>query len=192
MRQNPDMRSRISVLGESLQSREEELQRVEKMVCTLYGDNNSDSIDKTRFKLFCKNQHLQSHQLPPTNAALIKHLKRANYQVYVWKHALMPTITDQTPDGEGWKLIDNHLKIDWTDKTPAPVGVMVSVCCACKGTSESRRCSCVKNSLPCTDACFCNEECKNQFKEDFDEGEEDEIDEDDPSLDDLEEEDSRN
>jgi len=162
---NPEVRSRVRVLGEEIPSRDEHLTRVEKVVCALYGDNDSHSINDTRFKLFCKNQHLQSHQLPPTNAALMKHLKRANYQAFIWKNALMPTIPNQTPEGEGWRLIDSKLQIDWTSLPPAPEGVMLSVCCACKGTCDTRRCSCLKNNLPCTDACSCPDECTNGFKQ---------------------------
>lgn len=178
VRQNPEVRSRVGVLGEEIPSQDEHLTRVEKVVCALYGDNDSHSINETRFKLFCKKQHLQSHQLPPTNAALMKHLKRANFQAYIWKNALIPRITDQRPDGEGWRIVENRLEIDWTGLPPAPEGVMVSVCCNCKGTCENRRCSCVKNDLPCTDACFCPDECANGLPE-FPDKENDEEDDDD-------------
>ena len=49
-----------------------------------------------------KNQKLQSHQFPPTHAALQKHLRHVNYQAYTWEHALEARIPQQQPDGEGW------------------------------------------------------------------------------------------
>nr|XP_058964905.1 uncharacterized protein LOC131791573 [Pocillopora verrucosa] len=49
---------------------------------------------------------------------------------------------------------------------------MELVCCGCRGKCETRRCSCVKNELHCTEACSCGEECVNcdnsQFSDDED------------------------
>ena len=69
------------------------------------------------------------------------------------------------------------LEIDWTDQPPAPDAVMALVCCGCKGQCKTRRCSCVVNNLPCTEACAC-EHCENTFA-DGDASDEDENDNDD-------------
>ena len=38
------------------------------------------------------------------------HLKRANYQAFLWKHAL-ETQTNQAPDGHGWQMKEGQLEI---------------------------------------------------------------------------------
>ena len=140
-----------------------------------YGDKGNLSVNQTRYNMFCKSQSLQSHQLPLTESALLHHLKRANYQTYIWKNALQATIPIQEPEGEGWKVTDGHLEIVWTDLPPAPEGVMELFCCGCKGTCATRRCSCLKNEIPCTEACSCQEDCVNSAndlcdEEDYDSG----------------------
>jgi len=102
--------------------------------------------------MFCKSQSLQSHQLPPTESALLHHLKRANYQTYIWKNALQATIPMQEPEGEGWKVKDGHLEIVWTDLPLAPGGAIKLVCSGCKEIWVTRRCSCLKNELSYTEA----------------------------------------
>ena len=89
-----------------------------------------------------------------------QHLKRANYQAHIWSRALHPQ-TDVGPEHQGWQLKDGRLEIVWTDLAPAPEAVMELVCCGCKGARQTRRCSCVRNGLPCTDACTCTDQCVN-------------------------------
>ena len=56
---------------------------------------------------------------------------------------------------------EGQLEIYWTNQAPAPDAVMVLVCCGCKGLCQTRRCSCVGNGLPCTEACTCQDNCVN-------------------------------
>ena len=125
--------------------------------------------------MFCKRRNVQSHQLPPTSAALKNHLKRANYQAYIWKQALQPRI-DERAVNHGWKLRDGRLEIIWTDLQPAPEAVMELVCCGRRGTCQTRRCSCVGNGLACTEACTCSDQCVNVADQNDDEDEDDDED----------------
>ena len=68
---------------------------------------------------------------------------------------------NQAPDGHGWQLKDGQLEIYWTNQAPAPDSVMELVCCGCKGLCQTRRCSSVRNGLPCTEACTCQDNCNN-------------------------------
>lgn len=130
--------------------------------------------------MFCKSKNMQSYQLPPTKAALKHHIKRATYKAYLWKNSLQRSIEDQNPNGQGWQLKDGQLEVVWSHLAPAPKGVMQLVCCNCNRPCDSRRCSCVKNGLPCTEACACNEDCTNCSLEQEDEdGDEDEDNEED-------------
>ena len=157
---NPALRQIVSSLGERLPPNEEDLKKMERFVCALYNDPRCNDVNELRYKLFCKSKNLQSHQLPPTKGALTYHLKRANYQAFLWKHAL-ETQTDQAPDGHGWQMKEGQLEIYWTNQAPAPDAVMELVCCGCKGLCQTRRCSCVGNGLPCTEACTCQDNCVN-------------------------------
>ena len=150
----------VQVLGESLPLSEQSITKLEEVVCRVYNDNQCKLVNDLRYKIFCKGKNVQSHQLPPTSAALRYHLKRANYQAFLWKKALQPRI-DQEPVNHGWQLKEGRLEIVWTDLAPAPQAVMSFVCCGCRGTCQTRRCSCVNNGLPCTEACTCSEDCMN-------------------------------
>ena len=59
----------------------------ELFVCRLYGQQNCTSINEARYKIFCVKAPA-CQNLPPTADALSLHVKRTNYQVYIWKHAL--------------------------------------------------------------------------------------------------------
>ena len=83
MKADEDSRASIHRIGKRVPPMREDLRKMEKFVCSLYNDVNCCKVNDTRYKLFCKNQNLQFYQLPPTHAALQKHLQRANCQVYV-------------------------------------------------------------------------------------------------------------
>ena len=156
-----EQRAHISTIGDNLPPKDDDLRKAERFICALYGDESSSNVNSTRYRLFCRNQKLQSHHLPPTRAALRNHMARANYQAYIWKRALTAQIPNQNPDGQGWRRNEDDLKIDWTDLAPAPESVMQLVCCGCKGKCDTRQCSCVKTDLRCTDACSCQDQCEN-------------------------------
>ena len=54
----------------------------------------------------------------------------------------------------------------WTNQAPAPQAFMELICCRCKGSCQTRRCSCVSNGLPCTEACTCQDNCLNCISKD--------------------------
>ena len=54
-----------------------------------------------RKDLFSKKQ-LVSDRLPPTEPELTEHIKRANYQSYVWQNATKPLLELPSPKGNGW------------------------------------------------------------------------------------------
>ena len=57
----------------------------------------------------------------------------------------------------GWTLdSSNHdLLIDWLTLPPAPRALLDLLSCDCKTGCKDARCSCLRNGLPCTDACRC-------------------------------------
>ena len=74
--------------------------KAEAFICSLCNVSNRipNSADEA---LYC--QKAQSNlQLPPTSDSLLQHIKRANYQAYVWGKALVPLQDLPTLAGDGW------------------------------------------------------------------------------------------
>ncbi|CAH3031303.1 unnamed protein product, partial [Pocillopora meandrina] len=105
---NSALRQTLGSLGERVPARQDDLNKLERFVCALYNDHLCQSVNELRYKLFCKSKSLQSHQLPPTKEALENHLMRANYQSFIWKHALQ-TEVNQSPDGR----VGNRRMANW-------------------------------------------------------------------------------
>lgn len=122
----------------------------------------------------------QARCLPPSRAALQKHVMRANYQTAVWKAALVACPQLPDPEGHGWKAVNGVLAVDWSDETPAPKSVLEFLACKCHTGCQTRRCHCHKNGLNCTDACSCLQ-CENITGDD-ETDDEDEDDEDDDDV----------
>ena len=65
------MRRKVRVLGKTVPPRQDDLKDLEHFLCVLYGDKESLSVNQTRYNMYCKSQSLQSHQLSPTESALL-------------------------------------------------------------------------------------------------------------------------
>ena len=152
-------RQAMTQLGTSLKVSNDLLDMCEQFACKLYGSKTHTSINELRYEMFCSKAS-QSFQLPPPQDALHKHILRANYQTAVWIHALVAKPDLPGPDGHGWYVADGQLKVDWMDQQPAPSELLEFVSCGCQTGCTSARCSCLRASLPCTDACHCKN-CEN-------------------------------
>ena len=85
---------------------------------------------------------------------------RSLEQENIRKHATTPILASPSPVGHGWKLEDNKLQIVWGTQEPAPESILECVHCKCQKGYETRRCSCYKSDLKCTELCQCNS-CEN-------------------------------
>ena len=73
------------------------------------------------------------------------------------------------PEDWGWQMKDNIPGKDkqlipvYTVKPAAPDELLKTVCCGCKGTCDSMKCTCYKNGMKCTSACkeCCGVSCNN-------------------------------
>ena len=124
---------------------------------------------------------------PPNHDALLKHTQRANYQaaiyMYMYKRSFEPYPEIPSPVGNGWKLTNNTIDIDWMDMTPAQESVLELAHCACKksnckaGVADNT--CCVSLGIPCTELCTCikkacaNDVCMSTAPNDGDEDDED-------------------
>ena len=83
----PDL---LEHLGEESQSSADVLAKAEAFVCKLYNPGTQEvDINKERAAAFRKSKK-DLDTLPPTQDALILHIKWANYQTMVWNKALEP------------------------------------------------------------------------------------------------------
>lgn len=128
-----------------------------------------------RYQLFSE-RHLRDEQLPPTEDAFLLHLRRANFQAYIWKNADKQFIEPPAITNHGWHMTDTGCTVTFSTLTPAPKDLQELTSCNCKSSQcRSSACSCRKKGLVCTESCRCTrDDCCNY--PDGDEEEEDESD----------------
>ena len=118
-------------------------------------------VNDLRYKLFCT-KGLQSQQLPPTRDARRKHIRCANYEAAIWKRSLESHPEIPRPAENGWKIVNEQLKVDWNDLPPVPDAVLELLSCSCNKECPNNRCSCFNNGLPCTYVYNCTDVCENK------------------------------
>ena len=158
--------SLVSV-GQSLEVDDVTAKKTELFICSLYTISNRipATVDEARYIMFC--QKAQSNIiLPPTSDSLLQHIKRSNYQAYVWRKALVARQGMPSPDGHGWRVESDILCPHLMTKPPAPASILELTNCQCWKSSCTKNCSCSKNGLACTEACKCmaDEACQNPNK----------------------------
>ena len=81
----------------------EKLRPLEHFVCHVYKRTGPTTLPALRWEMFCS-KNLEGEMLPPTRAALMPHIARANYTAvrdksYITSRAVLPPI-----DQSGWNL----------------------------------------------------------------------------------------
>ena len=156
---NAEFRQAMKDLGKELPVSDAVTAACEAAICKLYGHNSTD-VNRVRYDMLSKGA--ESHEIPPTKDALMLHVKRANYQAYLWKMALIPNFVPPSPDGHGWKIKDRSIEIAWMTQEPAPRAVLELVSCKSCQLCTTRRCPCKGRGFKCTDSCGCNANiCEN-------------------------------
>uniref|UniRef100_UPI00358F0BB1 uncharacterized protein n=1 Tax=Myxine glutinosa TaxID=7769 RepID=UPI00358F0BB1 len=138
---------------------EDTLATLERYVVLLYDRTCTCSeVNLARNKLFAKKSR-SIEAIPPTQAALVQHVKRATYQGgHCWGQSLVPHCYLPSPCDWGW--VDNDGQFDplWTTLPEAAKSCYELICCGCeKGCSG--RCKCKKAALKCTALCACDGDC---------------------------------
>lgn len=114
----------LACVGQSPDADKEAAKKAEAFICSLYTISNRTpaTADKARYLLFC--QKAQNNLLlPQTSDSLLEHIKRANYQAYVWRKALVPRQNLPYPAGHGWKIVDDTMCPELMTKPPAPASI---------------------------------------------------------------------
>ena len=129
--QNDDYKSALALFGGDVEISERILETIETIVCELYGTNQT-SITEARYKKFCKKSMSDPCMLPPTKGELELHIKRANYQTFIWKKAVKRELDIPSPVGHGWDVKDGYLEVVWMTEKPAPESILEMIVCSCK------------------------------------------------------------
>ena len=101
----------MKLLGESLQLNESLVAVIEKFVCHIYRMSGEVDINEVRYKMFGRDKTPDANQLPATRDELLQHIKRSNYQSYIWKNALLTQLQMSVPQEHGKREIDGKLEI---------------------------------------------------------------------------------
>ena len=161
VRSSEAMAAGLSLLGENFDVSDDLMKLCETFVCQLYGSKTHTNVNDLRYHLFAS-KAAQGDQLPPTRDALKLHIQRANYQAAIWRRSLEANPDVPSPVGRGWRTgEDGMLEVKWMEQSPAPDQLIILVNCRCKKGCETARCSCVRSTLHCTDACACSVNCSN-------------------------------
>ena len=100
----------LCLLGESLDIEETVYDVIEQMVCTAYGFENVANINEVGYWKCCSKQFPDPPKIPQTRDELRQHVKRVNYQAFIWKKALEVEPLIPNADGYAWDYVDNCLR----------------------------------------------------------------------------------
>jgi len=148
----------IDVTTAPAQVDEDATQTIERFIILLNDmTSTSTDVNKARCKLFAMKNNVQL--IPPTSAALKRHVLRAVYQGgHVWGQALLPAPALPSTTDWGWvKMSEQTYEPHWTTLPEASEVCQELVSCKCqKGWTK---CKCKKAKLECTQLCACDGEC---------------------------------
>ena len=98
---NEQHQDSLGLLGSQENLSDDIATQCKAFICDLYARSrmNLHTVDELRYFLFCQNRKQKNELLPPTSDSLLQHLKRVNYQMFVWRKALTaiqlpPKVTD--------------------------------------------------------------------------------------------------
>lgn len=134
---------------------------IQRFVVLLY-DKTSDimRVNEARKALFTRKGR-SIENIPPTEAALLEHSKRAAYQGISWEAALEANPTLESPAKTGWMKGANGIWVPfWTSLPEAMNACRELLHCECRKGCSPTKCTCLKSSLRCTANCrYCPGNC---------------------------------
>ena len=133
-----------------------EMDTLEQFVVIMYDRSSTTcKVDEARFDLFARKQRAYD-AIPPTQAALTEHVKRAVFQAgHVWGQS---TVTEQqlpSPSNWGWSKQNNVWVPKWTTLSAIAECCQEIQKCGCKKSNCTGNCKCYRSGLSCTALCSC-------------------------------------
>lgn len=136
---------------------------LERFVVLLYDRTSCQQhVNDARKQLFTqKGRGIEG--LPPTQDALMQHIKRAAYQAgHCWAQVMNPIPELPSPSDWGWeKKNGGGWQICWTTLPEAAEVCRELIRCGCKKACTGQ-CKCLKAGLQCTALCLCGGLCNDQ------------------------------
>lgn len=132
-----------------------DLQHLERFVVLMYDRSSAATgVDEARLDLFARKQR-PYNSIPPTQAALREHAKRAAYQAgIIWGQATISKPDTSSPADWGWTQRGETWQICWSTLPPIAASCQqLTKCSSKKGCNQ--RCKCFRSGLPCTALCSC-------------------------------------
>ena len=114
----------------------------EAALLSLYG-HSEGNLNSLRYQKFCKKVatnavFVEPTSLPPTSSAAKYHCFRVYHQVQQWM---------------GNQDMDGKLSPVMSDLKPAPQSLLKVIRCSCKSYCKTKRCTCRKLGLTCSNVC---------------------------------------
>ena len=165
----------LSLLGDIDASMTEIIQQSMKFMLKCYGMNQAETMSNARMLLWSsklskgKTVTPDLCTLPPTDEAFEENVKRAHFQISIWKSAKNSNPPNLDVEKYGWTKDFANKSLDPVTVAAnvhlAPDYVLKLINCNCKSADklcQSRRCSCKSANLPCTLFCSCRTlDCHN-------------------------------
>ena len=138
------------------------MQRIERFVVLMYSKGcGSADVNTARHRLFT-NGSRSLESIPPTQAALFQHVKRALLQAsFYWNQAI--AAKQEIPDFNEWgwhKDGNSSWQPLWTTLSDASVACAILLHCGCLKACAGR-CKCNRAGVRCTALCKCEGGCVN-------------------------------
>jgi hypothetical protein len=136
------------------------MESLERFVVLLYSRTSElNRVKDARKTLFARKSRLLEN-IPPTQAALRQHIKRACYQSHCWNMSLSTDPQLPNPADWGWTKVQDEWQPLWSTLPEAAKSCYELIHCGfTKGCSG--RCKCAKAALKCTTLCACSGDCRN-------------------------------
>lgn len=147
--------------------------KAESFVCKMYKPGTThECIQSVRSEMF-RSIKKNLDNIPPTQDALVQHLKRAHLQTYIWRQSLVSKPDIPLPINCGWKLENDVLLPLFLTKNPVHPSTIQLITCGCTESGckcQNKKCSCTNRGLRCSGSCKCSgsEWCMNPKNRDPD------------------------
>ena len=157
----------LSYLGDPNANWPDVVKQATSFMLACYGVPKLDSMTQARANLWKTRVGRGSStmpklcSLPPTDPAFMENLKRAHFQICIWKHALDINVPDLDPVQYGWtknkaakSLVAVHVPRN-TDLALSYIQELIKCSCSSDPPCVSANCGCKKAGMPCSVFCVC-------------------------------------
>ena len=159
---NQELKKCADTFVKSLSSKSQVIKAGDLAMSLLKGVSKEETFGVHRYKEYKRsvlkgNKAVSPEYLPPTSGPTEQHSVRVWHQIMAWMGLDLPA------EDYGWELNNSKYRAKHTNDPPAPQDLLKSIFCYCKTDCDTKRCTCKRFNLMCTDICgSCQEpKCAN-------------------------------